>query len=126
MVDSTILSAFLSVGVRLSFSSPTRCSSIVLCGRVCHGDLDPSAGSLERIIAQVDMEENGDSGAGVSRPEHARPPVDGGYPNSRGGSAGSGSGGGGGGGGGGGSSAGGGWTDMFQGMTVEVRGKEEG
>ncbi|CAN0569267.1 unnamed protein product, partial [Ectocarpus sp. 12 AP-2014] len=80
-------------------------------------------GSLERVIAQVDMEESGDSGAGVSRPEHTRPPVDGGYPNSRGGSAGSGAGGGG---GGGGSSAGGGWTDMFQGMTVEVRGEEEG
>lgn len=74
------------------------------------------AGSLERVIAQVNMEE---------RQEHPRPaPVDpagGGYPG--GGNGGGGAGGGGGGGGGGAGGSGGadsGWTDMFQGMTVEV------
>ena len=66
------------------------------------------------------MEESGGSGSG--RQEHARAPTDGttgGYSGARGG--GSGAGGGGGAGAGGGSGAG--WTDMFQGMTVEVRAK---
>lgn len=76
------------------------------------------AGSLERIIAQVDMEESGGSGA---RQEHARLPPGsstGGYAGSTGGGTGAG---GGGGGAGATTGSGGGWTDMFQGMTVEVR-----
>lgn len=80
------------------------------------------AGSLERIIAQVDMEESGGSGTGTGRQDHPRPPADsstGGYSGARGGGSGAGSGGGGAGATTTGSS--GGWTDMFQGMTVEVR-----
>lgn len=64
-------------------------------------------GSLERVIAQVDMEEIG----GV-RQEHSR---------MRGGI---GSGGGGDSGGDGESGGGGGWTDMFQGITLEVGAKK--
>eukprot|EP00904_Undaria_pinnatifida_P004685 jgi/Undpi1/14217/HiC_scaffold_9.g03866.m1 len=76
--------------------------------------------SLERVIAQVNMEEG---------QEHPRPaPVDpsggGGYSGSGysgSGHGGSGGGGGGsGGGGGGGGAEGSGWTDMFHGMTVEL------
>eukprot|EP00903_Cladosiphon_okamuranus_P014466 g13421.t1 len=66
-------------------------------------------GSLERIIAQVDMEESGGSNSG--RQEQARAAGDsstGGYSSARGGGAGTVTG----------SAAG--WTDMFQGMTVEL------
>eukprot|EP00752_Nemacystus_decipiens_P006072 g5480.t1 len=70
-------------------------------------------GSLERIIAQVDMEESGGSG----RQEHTRPPADSSAGTRGGGSSGSGAGGGP---AGAATGSGGGWTDMFQGMTVEL------
>ena len=71
------------------------------------------------------MEESGGSGSG--RQDHARTPADGssgGYSCARGGGSGgsgSGSGAGAGAGAGAGTGSGAGWTDMFQGMTVEVR-----
>lgn len=80
-------------------------------------------GSLERVIEQVDMEEIGGTGnggsTGAGRQDHAR--VGAGAGNN-GGRAG---GGGAGGASGGGNGAASGWTDMFQGMTVEVSESEK-
>ena len=76
------------------------------------------------MIEQVDMEEIGGSGGGGARQEHARAGTaatsescgDGSDCTGGGGGVG-----GGGGAGGGGNAPAAGWTDMFQGMSVEVR-----